>query len=200
VSTDTLVQPFTVTPFSQTPTDDPIAAENLGDYTIFARRPPPGSSSDLLVGGIPPQRVLFRFEIPSSIIDSSTIIRATLLLNQIPIASLDPTDSVFILPGLALAGAAVTDPTKAAQIVTGLGIDTVKVRSGGSGAVLIEVTQAFGVWRALKPSETPRAIVLRSADEGISPLQVRFYSLEADPALRPRLRISFTNEVPLGLP
>jgi hypothetical protein len=115
-------------------------------------------------------------------------------------ASIDPTDTVFIIPGLSLAGAAVTDPTNAAQIVTGLGIDTVKVQSGGSGSVLIEVASAFGVWRALKPSETPRAIVLRSRDEGISPLQVRFHSLEAAPALRPRLRISFTKEVPLGLP
>jgi hypothetical protein len=123
-----------------------------------------------------------------------------LLLNQIPNASLDPTDTVFIIPGLGLAGAAVTDPAKAAQIVTSLGIDTVKVQPGGSGLTLIEVASAFQVWRALKPSETPRAIVLRARDEGISPLQVRFYSLEAPSALRPRLRISFTNEVPLGLP
>jgi hypothetical protein len=200
VSADTVVPPFTINPFSKTPTDDPIAAENLGDYTIFARRPPEGSSADLLVGGIPPHRVLFRFEIPSSIIDSSTIIRATLLLNQIPNASLDPTDTVFIIPGLGLAGAAVTDPAKAAQIVTSLGSDTVKVQPGSSGLIPIEVAQAFGVWRVLKPSETPRAIVLRSRDEGVSPLQVRFHSLEAAPALRPRLRISFTNEVPLGLP
>jgi len=200
VSADTVIPPYFIQPFSQTPTDDPIARENLGDYTIFARRPPEGSPVDLEVGGIPARRTVFRFDIPSSIIDSSTIVRATLLLNQISNPMLDPTDTVFVLPQLSLAGSAVTDPAKAAQIITGLGIDTVKVRPGDSGPVLIELASAFPVWTALKPSETPRVVVLRSRDEGVSPLQVRFYSLEAAPGLRPRLRISYTNEVPLGLP
>lgn len=200
VSADTATQPLGIVPFSKTPTDDPVAASNLGDYTIFARRPPEGAPSDLDVGGIPPRRAYFRFDIPSSILDSSTIIRATLLLNQIPNPLLDPTDTVFVIPGLVLAGSAVSDPTKAAQIVTGLGIDTVKVRPGDSGLKLVELAAAFPVWRALKASETPRAIVLRSRNEGLSPLQIRFSSLEAAPALRPRLRISFTNDVPLGLP
>lgn len=200
VSADTVIPPYTLTPFSTTPADDAILRENLGDYTIFARRPPEGSPVDLEVGGIPARRSLFRFDIPASIIDSSTIIRATLLLNQISNPLLDPTDTVFVLPQISLAGSAVTDPVKAAQIITGLGIDTVKVRPGDSGTVLIELAPAFPVWKALKPSETPRVIVLRSRDEGISPLLVRFHSLEAAPALRPRLRISFTNEVPLGLP
>ena len=200
VSADTAIQPFGIVPFSKTPTDDPVAASNLGDYTVFARRPPEGAPSDLDVGGIPPRLAYFRFDIPSSILDSSTIIRATLLLNQIPNPLLDPTDTVFVIPGLVLAGSAVSDPTKAAQIVTGLGIDTVKVRPGDSGLKLVELAAAFPVWRALTASETPRAIVLRSRNEGLSPLQIRFSSLEAAPALRPRLRISFTNDVPLGLP
>jgi hypothetical protein len=200
VSADTVIPPYTLTPFSKTPVDDAIVRNNLDDYTVFARRPPEGSPIDLEVGGIPPRRAVFGFDIPSSIIDSSTIIRATLLLNQIPNPLLDPTDTVFVLPQLSLAGAAVTDPVKVAQITTGLGIDTVKVRPGDAGVVLIELANAFPVWKQLKLADTPRFIVLRSRDEGISPLQVRFHSLEAAPALRPRLRISFTNDVPLGLP
>jgi len=200
VSADTTVQAFVIAPYSQTPTDDAIVKENLGDYTVFARRPPEGNPTDLNVGGIPPHRAYFRFDIPSSILDSSTIIRATLLLTQIPNPFLDPTDTVYVVPQLVLAGAAVTDPTKAAQIVTGLGIDTLRSRPGDGGLTLVEVASAFTVWRALKASETPRAIVLRARDEGTSPLQIRFYSLEAAPAFRPRLRISYTNQVPLGLP
>lgn len=200
VSADTAIAPFVIFPFSQTPADDPILANNLGDYTVFARRPPEGGPTELDVGGIPVRRAYFRFDIPSSILDSSTIIRATLLLNQVPNPLLDPTDTVFVLPQLVLAGAAVTDPTKAAQITTGLGIDTLKVRPGDSGPVLVELAAAFQVWRAVKPAETPHAIVLRSRNEGTWPLQVRFSSLEAAPALRPRLRISYTEDVPLGLP
>lgn len=200
VSADTTIQPFTIVPFSRTPTDDPVAAVNLGDYTVFARRPPEGGPTELDVGGIPVRRAYFRFDIPSSILDSSTIIRATLLLNQVPNPLLDPADTVFVLPHIVLAGAAVTDPAKAAQIITALGMDTVHVRPGDAGLTLVEVASAFQFWRTFKASETPHAIVLRSRNEGTSPLQVRFSSLEAAPALRPRLRISFTNEVPLGLP
>ena len=200
VSADTTIQPFTLAPFSKTPTDDAVASVNLGDYTVFARRPPEGGPTELDVGGIPVRRAYFRFDIPSSILDSSTIIRATLLLNQVPNPLLDPTDTVFVLPHIALAGVAVTDPAKAAQITTALGIDTVHVRPGDAGLTLIEVASAFQFWRTFKATETPHAIVLRSRNEGTSPLQVRFSSLEAAPALRPRLRISFTNEVPLGLP
>ncbi|HEU4747455.1 MAG TPA: hypothetical protein VFS56_03070 [Gemmatimonadaceae bacterium] len=200
VSADTSVAPFTLFPFSQTPADDPVARSNLGDYTVFARRPPEGGPTELDVGGIPVRRTYFRFDIPPGIRDSSTIIRATLLLNQVPNPLLDPTDTLFVLPQLVLAGAAVTDPAKAAQITTALGIDTLKVRPGDTGPILVELGPAFQVWRAVKPAETPHAIVLRSSSEGTSPLQVRFSSLEAAPALRPRLRISFTEEVPLGLP
>jgi hypothetical protein len=42
--------------------------------------------------------------------------------------------------------------------------------------------------------------VLQSAIEGSSPLELRFSSSEAITALRPRLRISYTSRVPLGLP
>ena len=200
VSADTTIQAFVIAPFSQTPTDDVIVKDHLGDYTVFARKPPEGSPTDLNVGGIPPQRAYLRFDIPANILDSSTIIRATLLLNQIPNPLLDPTDTVYVVPNLVIAGAAVSDPTRAAQIITGLGIDTLRARPGDGGVTLVEVAAAFSIWRVLKASETPRAIVLRARDEGTSPLQIRFYSLEAAPALRPRLRISYTNEVPLGLP
>lgn len=200
VSADTAIAPFVIFPFSRTPEDDQVILNNLGDYTVFARRPPEGGPTELDVGGFPVRRTYFRFDIPSSILDSSTIVRATLLLNQVPNPLLDPTDTVFVLPQLVLAGAAVTDPAKAAQITTALGIDTLKIRPGDSGPILVELASAFRVWRAVKPTDTPHAIVLRSQSEGTSPLQVRFSSLEAAPALRPRLRISFTEEVPLGLP
>lgn len=200
VSADTVVQPFTLTPFSKTPAGDDVALANLGDYTVFARRPPDGSPTELHVGGFPPQRTYLRFAIPLNILDSSTVVRATLLLDQIPNPLLDPTDSVIVVPELVLAGASVTDPTKAAQIFTDFGPDTLKTRPGESGLKLIEIGRAFTVWRSIKASEMPQAILLRSSTEGRTPLGIRFSSLEAAPSQRPRLRISYTNNVPLGLP
>lgn len=200
VSTDQSIVPFVLTPLSKTPTDDKLVANNLADYTVFALRPPPGSLADLDVGGYPPRRVYFRFDIPAAILDSSTVIRATLLLNQIANPDLDPTDSVLVFPHLVVAGASVEDLTKAAQIFSDIPLDTLKTRPGESGLKLVELAPAFIVWRSLKAAETPHAIILRARGEGTSPLEIRFHSLEAAPALRPRLRISYTNDVPLGLP
>ncbi|MEO8911022.1 MAG: hypothetical protein ABI408_12480 [Gemmatimonadaceae bacterium] len=197
---DTTTKPLSVNPLSTTPVGESIAAGHLSDYTIIAIGPPAGAPSDLAVGGLPPRRSYFRFNIPPNIIDSSTVVRATLLLNQIPNTSIDPTEVVKLLPGLVLAGSAVRDPAKASQIATDIALDTVSVTPGGSGLAQVELANAFPVWRTQSPDTTPRAIILRSINEGNSPLEIRFYSSEAATALRPRLRISFTPRVPLGLP
>ena len=197
---DTTTKPIQVSPLSKTPTDDPIVASHLTDYTIVAKGPPPAPPSVLAVGGWPPRRVYLRFDIPAKIMDSSTVVRATLLLNQISNSALDPTDSVFIIPQLVLAGRVVTDPSKAAQIVADIFTDTVKVRPGNSGPTTVEIARAFELWRASKPDTLPRAIILKSLSEGNLPLEIRFSSMEDAIALRPRLRISYTSRVPLGVP
>lgn len=200
VSPDTVIKRLTVNPISTTPSGNPIVAGPLVDYTVIAKGPPPAAPNDLAVGGFPPRRAYLRFDIPSSIVDSSTIVRATLLLNQVPNPSLDPTDTVFILPQLVLAGTIVGDPTKASQIVADISTDTVKARPGDSGLTLVEVGRAFSVWRGAKPDSLPRAIILKSLREGNTPLEIRFSSREAVSALRPQLRISYTTSVPLRIP
>jgi hypothetical protein len=197
---DTATKPLFVVPLSSTPADESIAAGHLSDYTIIAKGPPAAAPSDLAVGGLPPTRVYVRFNIPLNIVDSSIVVRATLLLNQIPNPSIDPTDTVKILPGLVLAGTAVQDPSKASQIETDIARDTVYITPGGSGQTQVELANAFAIWRTQAPDSTPRAIILRSVTEGNLPLEIRFSSSEAALALRPRLRISFTPRVPLGLP
>jgi len=197
---DTTTKPLQNFPFSKTPVGQGIIATDLADYTVIAKGPPPAPPGDLSVGGLPPHRVYIRFDIPSNIIDSATVVRATLLLNQLPNSELDPTDSVAILPQVVLAGSAVTDPVRAAQIIGTITVDTLMLKPGGSGQVNVELARAFTLWHTQRPDSLPRAIVLKSVFEGTSPLEIRFSSSEAVAALRPRLRISFTPKVPLGLP
>jgi len=198
---DTATKPLTVTPFSKTPVGQSILASNLTDYTVIAKAPPATSGTTLSVGGLPARRVYFRFDIPSRIIDSSTVVRATLLLNQIANPALDPTDTVRIVPQVVLAGKVVTDPVKASQIIAGISADTLSLHPGDSGLTNVELARAFGLWRTQQADTLPRAIVLKSVREGITPLELRFSSSEdAVVALRPRLRISYTSTVPLGLP
>jgi hypothetical protein len=197
---DTATKPLTVLPISKTPAEDAIVSSHLTDYTVIANAPPPAAPGALTVGGWPARRVYIRFDIPAAIIDSATVVRATLLLNQIPNDAIDPTDTVQLLPQVVLAGKVVTDPAKAAQIVAAISIDTLKLRPGDAGLTNVELAGAFSLWRAQKPDTLPRAITIRSVSEGNSPLELRFYSIEDVAALRPRLRISYTSRVPLGLP
>jgi len=197
---DTATKPLTVSPISSTPVGESIIANNLRDYTVIAKGPPAAPPSVLAIGGLPPRRVYLRFDIPSRIIDSTTVVRATLLLNQISNPAIDPTDTVLIVPQVVLAGKVVTDPTRAAQIVASVSVDTLKLRPGNSGITNVELARAFALWRTQQPDTLPRAIVLRSVSEGNSPLEIRFSSSEDIAALRPRLRISYTSRIPLGLP
>jgi hypothetical protein len=197
---DTTTKPLTIIPFSRTPAGEAIVASHLTDYTIIVKGPPAAPPGVLAVGGLPPRRVYLRFDIPSSIIDSATVVRATLLLNQISNPALDPTDTVLILPQLVLAGKVVTDPAKASQIIADLTGDTVKVMAGNSGLTNIELARAFAAWHLQPADSLPRAIVLKALNEGNSPIEIRFSSTEDVSALRPRLRISYTSRVPLRIP
>ena len=198
---DTTTARVTIAPNSRTPVGESLTASHLSDYTLIAKGPPPGAPTDLNVGGLPPRRVYFRFDIPASLIDSVTVVRATLLLNQLPNSLLDPTDTVLVLPTLVLAGRAVKDPTKASQITADIALDTLRLKPGGSGLTQIELARAFTVWRLQSPDTLARAIVFKTLNEGNSPLEIRFSSTEdVVAALRPRLRISYTSRVPLGIP
>jgi hypothetical protein len=197
---DTTTVPQTVAPFSKTPVGESIRAANLTDYTIIAKAPPEAAPSVLAVGGLPARRVYIRFNIPDSIIDSVTVVRATLLLNQLPNNSIDPTDTLLLLPEVVLAGPAVIDPGKAAQIIGTITVDTLRLTAGGSGIKNVELARAFTIWHTESPDSLPRAIVLKSLTEGNTAIELRFSSSEDIAALRPRLRISYTAKVPLGLP
>ncbi len=200
VSADTAIHPFLLTPHSNTPSGAPILAANLADYTVIAKSPAPAPPTTLNTGGLPPHRVYLRFDIPSVIVDSSTVIRAALILTQIPNRAIDPKDTVYVAPALVLAGKVVTDPAHASQILAEIQLESGRFAVGDSGARTIELAPAFGFWHNLNADATPRAIVLRSLFEGISPLEARFFSMEAPAALRPKLQISYVRHIQLGLP
>lgn len=206
-SADTGVARVTLSPYSAMPPDNPSLAASLADFTLVVRgtsAPPPGL---LAVGGLPARRVYLRFALPSRIVDSSLVVRATLLLTQLPSASPGARDSMGVVPALVAAGPAVTDPAKAAQIVppptAGLvpAFAPLFTRPAESGERALEIAPAFGVWAAQSDTALPRALVLASVQEEYSPQLALFYSDAAsNPAMRPRLRISYTKRARIGTP
>jgi hypothetical protein len=200
VSSDTTIKPIVLAPLSKTPTTQASVASSLSDYTLLVNGPPQGPPEALNVGGLPARRSYLRFNIPPFIVDTAEIIRATLLLTQRPDRSVDPKDTVRIIAHVSLAATAVTDITRASQITAQTNLDTLKVAPGDSGLKLLEVAQLIALWHSQNVQKTPRAIVLVSGDEGQAPQQGRFFSIEASPELRPRLRISYSTRKSRGLP
>jgi hypothetical protein len=200
VSPDTAVAKVVVNPFSKTPADQPALAFSLADYTLLVKGTATGAATGLNIGGLPARRVYMRFNVPAFLIDSVDVVRATLLLTQIANPGIDPTDTVSIIPHVSLATNAVTDIAKAAQITAVVNTDTLRVAPGSAGVRELELANVIGLWRVQLATETPRAVVLISTQEGNSPLEARFFSVEAAPEVRPRLRISYSKRRATGLP
>jgi len=200
VSSDTSVKAIVLAPFSQTPTNQAQIAASLSDYTVLVKGTPPPPPDLLAVGGLPAKRVYMRFVVPQFVVDTAQIVRATLLLTQRPNRSVDPTDTIRIVTYVSLAVKTVIDVTRASQIITIGSSDTAKFTPGDSGVKEIEIPQVIALWHSQKVDVTPRAIVLASTTDGQLALEARFFSIEADPALRPRLRISYSTRKSTGLP
>jgi hypothetical protein len=63
-----------------------------------------------------------------------------------------------------------------------------------------DIATVVRFWRSETAERVPQAIVLRSTLEGISPAEAQFYSMEAAPALRPRLQITYLPRSEFGIP
>ena len=178
--------------------------QNRCDFTLIAKGSPPSPRTDLAVGGLPSHRVFLRFNIPTHIVDSSSVLRATLLLTQRPNPLARVTDTLVVFPQVVVASDAVSDVSKAAGILAapGLGIDSVLIAPHDSGARTIDIVFAIRQWRAqvAATTRTQRSIVLRSKTEGWSALAASFFSSEAPLALRPRLRVSYVARLNFGRP
>ena len=203
ISPDTAVARVVMGPYSSTPANNLSIARSLGDFTLVVKGTPHPPTDVLAVGGLPGTRAYLRFNIPPLISDSSLVVAATLVLTQQASASPDPTDSMSVLPILVLAGPGIMDPSKAAQVTAPtsvLGLVPLRTQPGSSGVREIQIGPAFKYWAIQNASLLPRALVLASVNEDYSAQQVFFYSSSALPALRPKLRISYTPRSKVGVP
>jgi hypothetical protein len=200
-SPDTLVAPLANSPGSTTPVDNPVIRVDMTDYQLVAKATATPAGSLLGVGGLPAQRTFLRFDVPARLIDSATIVRATLVLTQVPNTSVDADDSLTIYPQVVRAAVELTDVGRAAGILNPpFDIDSIRVVPSSGGQRSFEMVGALRNWKAFGPTTIQRAIVLRSSAEGASAPSVLFYSSEAPPELRPRLRLTYVSEVGFGIP
>jgi hypothetical protein len=202
-ATDTAV---TVSLKSLTPTDTTLTTlrNDLADYVITAKGVVPPPTNTISVGGFPARRTYMRFDLPSHIVDSSTVVRATLTMTQFPMRnSANAQDSLGIYPFAITAGSIVTDIPRLLRLVTINTVnapDSLRVVPADSGTHRLELVNLVRVWRNTKAEQTQRALVLIVGAEGQNPAIASFFSSEATSALRPRLQLTYVPRVTLGLP
>jgi hypothetical protein len=202
-SKDTAATPVIVTPVSHTPADQPFLAGPLADYTIVLKGLTTTPPVLLSVGGLPSRRTYLHFDVPSHIVDSTTIVRASLLLTQNPNRRLNQHDSIYVYPLAVLASPAVTDVATLLQFLGTngqFGMDSLRLAPGDSGQRSFEIVGLVRTWRGASTAVSPRSIALRSGAEGQLPSQIDFFSTRGPLAVRPRLRITYVPQTNYGLP
>lgn len=199
---DTAVRPIPVAPESRTPNDAPNLRIDLTDFFVTFQVPPGGDPSDLSVGGLPGERTFLRFNVPSFILDSSTVLRATLFLTQKPNRGSSIVDTIVIHPRLVTASDAVTDIGRAAELITpeAFNFDSLTVATSDSGLRRIEIVNALLRWAFFAEQKAQRAVVLTASFEGAIPGEALFFSTEAPLAVRPRLRVSYSPRTNFAVP
>lgn len=206
VATDTTVPAVTMSPRSLTPSNATLAFLRgaLGDFVIVAKGPPPPPPGTFSVGGMPGARAYVRFDIPRSILDSTRIVRATLLLTEVPNgASPAAKESLYVQPLPLLVGKPITDIAQVLRLASSpgtYGLDSTGVTPLDTGVKRIQLVPLVQRWAFTPSDSAPRAIALRASTEGATGAQVLFYSLSAPPDVRPRLRLTYVPHVTFGLP
>lgn len=209
-SADTAIKAISSSPTSATPADsaNPIFPElrsDLVDYQLVAKNAMPPCVNGMAIGGVPGRRAYLRFNLPQRITDSSTIVRATLELTQVPQRFGDSGDTVNVWPQMVLASPRVTDLRTASQLIASPGVyitDSLRFAPGDSGVKTLELNALVRQWasQSARTEPPPRALVLRASPEAVLPGQVCFSGSSGPSSSRPRLRLSWVPRIVYGMP
>lgn len=153
---------------------------------------PPGT---LLIGGEPSARAFIRFDLPKRILDSATVVRATLEMTPaIPIPGL-PNDPALLETRAVLSDLGPKSPlTGDALLITQ---DTLPI--GSTDTVKIEVTRVVQLWQ--QSAERPQEVSILLKPEAASFTRTLFGSTSPDsPVGAPRLRITYLLAFPFESP
>jgi hypothetical protein len=203
-ASDTTYLPLDVTPstsFQGAELDDVLRLAYTV-YTLTVRGTPPVPADMIAAGGWPSQRAYLRFDVPRAILDSSTVVRAELVLTQVPGAGTDPTRPVGLQPMVGISSNLIRDPYFASALaVNGLiaGVDSIVVMPQDSGPRVLNLVNLVRGWSSFS-SDVTRFIALRASGEGAVAQEVRFHGRKAPAELRPRLRITYMPRTEFSLP
>lgn len=202
---DTAVHQQNIFPASAGPSDREDIRRDLMDYSLVLRNTLPTIPGTMSLGGVPGRRVYLRFNLPRRLTDSTTILRATLRLNQVAYPFGSATDTVIVTPHVVLAGPSITDHRRASTLIGSAGLvlsDSLILAPTESGVRELEMYALVRAWgeQGTGADVPPRAVVLSVRNEGTLPRIVTFSSSTAAAGLRPRMRITYIPKTEFGVP
>jgi hypothetical protein len=205
VSADTLVKTDTIPIISRTPVEDAVLASAYGVYPIVASGALPTPPPEVLAGGgVVGARSYLRFDIPPILIDSVQVVRASLLLQQLPSrVAANAADSMAMLVNPVLASSTITDIGTIVKLSGSgavVGLDSARFLPQSGGPRSVELVSLFRAWRAVGSANGIRAIVLRAKQESATPAELDFVSSKGPADQQPRLRITYVPRRGFGLP
>lgn len=208
VDPDTAIAEIAISIASNTPENDSQQRLDLASFPLIVRGTPVLTGPVLMVGGLPARRSMLRFAIPPAIIDSSTIIRATLVLTQTPLRGFAVGDSAVIRPLPVTASREVTDLERLFQLAANPNsggseirvVPRVTLAPGDSGKKEFALANMVTLWSNRTGTSLQPLLVLEVNQEGATPLGAAFFSAEAPAALRPTLRLSYVRRINFDIP
>jgi len=156
------------------------------------------ADGSLSVGGLVGVRSLLRVKLPRSLLDTITIVRASLDLVQRPQRGVPGAgDGVRVRTRVTIAGPALgTDPRRQVEFldptIEGVQLPSLRLTPADSGVKSFDVGRALRLW-VNQDTSIATGFVLYSEGETFQEQRPAFYSRRsANPALRPRLRVTYT--------
>jgi len=146
------------------------------------------------VGGSPAARTILRFDMPRRIIDSSRVLRATLVLLPVEPVLGPPTDSLAVIAQGLTADVGAKSPLRPVS-QDSVPLLVAFLPAGSTDTVRLDVTDLVIGWT--RDSTRPRALAVRSVPEGSSFAELRLGAASSG-ALRPRLHVTFVPPLQLG--
>jgi hypothetical protein len=172
-----------------------VVVRTIAFNTFVTQTPVLPDPNLLLIGGEPSSRALIRFSLPARLLDSAKVVRATLELTPVTTILGLPHDPALLQSRPVLADLGAKSPVLSDNFY--LATDT--LQTGTATTVPLELARTVQLWQANR--SRPQAVFLSLAPEGASFTRPVFQSTRAaDPAVRPRLRITYLLSFPFENP
>jgi len=165
------------------------------DSFVQTPLPPAASPTSMFVGGLPSSRALIRFAIPSYFIDSTTIVRGTLVMTPTsPVVSLPVDTFTLEAHGVLRDYGPKSYPSSSAVFGT-----AGRFVAGDSGTVNLDLTQILRSWRGVSVDSLPRSIIVIVVEEGTTLGSIAL-ARSGTGAIAPVLHLTYIKPYVFGVP